>query len=249
MSAESAAIRASLMIAVTPALRPALRRPPGSQSDQLLSDISDGGASIYPARCLFLSAVLRTRLRSRTDFGVTSSSSSSSIHSSAASSVGMRAGDSRIASSWPDARMLLSFFSRHTLTGKFADDHPLVNRLAGSDEEYPALLQMEDRVRRGDALAIGNHRAVGARANRARPRRVAVEQRIHQAVAAGAFEKAAAKADQAARGNVVLQAHAIARVRDHRAHLGLARREHLRDDADALGRDVDDEHLHRFEYL
>src|SRR5208282_5838502 len=109
------------------------------------------------------------------------------------------------------------FFTAHVdgqvyLTGIFADDHPLVNRLAGSDEEYPALLQMEDRVRRGDALAIGNHRAVGARANRSRPRRVAVEQRVHQAVAAGVFKKAAAKSDQAARGNVVFQAHAVARM-------------------------------------
>ena len=38
--------------------RPALRRPPGSRIDQLPSAISDGGASMYPARCLFLSAGL-----------------------------------------------------------------------------------------------------------------------------------------------------------------------------------------------
>src|SRR5260370_17105216 len=86
-----------------------------------------------------------------------------------------------------------------------ADDHPLVNRLAGSDEEYTALLQMEDRVWGADALAIGNHRPVGARANRARPRRVAVEQRIHEAIPAIAFEKAAAKAYQTAPGHALFQ--------------------------------------------
>src|SRR5260370_23914487 len=74
-----------------------------------------------------------------------------------------------------------------------ADDHPLVNRLAGSDEEYTALLQMEDRVRRADALAIGNHRPVGARPDRSRPRRVALGQRIHQALAPGTFENASAQ--------------------------------------------------------
>src|ERR1035437_2150148 len=135
------------------------------------------------------------------------------------------------------------------LTGILADDHPFVNRLTGSDEEYPALLQMEDRVSRGSALAIGNHRPVGARTNRSRPRRVAVEQRIHQAVAAGAFEKSAAKPDQAARGDVVFQAHPVARMGDHRAHLALAPRERLRDHADVFRRDVDHEHLHRLEYL
>src|SRR5260370_11043969 len=79
-----------------------------------------------------------------------------------------------------------------------ADNHPFVNRLAGTDEEYPALLQMEDRVGRRESFAVGDHRTVRARANSARPRRVPVEQRMHEALAASVLAKSAAKSNESA---------------------------------------------------
>src|SRR6266851_14630 len=156
-SPRSAAIRASLMIAVTRSARPLRRRPQEPPSYQSPSAISAGGASVNPIRCLFRSAVLSTRLRSRTDFGVTSTSSSSSIHSSAASRVvarGAHVGE-LLFTAYVDRQIYLARI--------LADDHPFVNRLAGTDEEYTALLQMEDRVGSGETFAIGNHRSVGAR--------------------------------------------------------------------------------------
>src|ERR1019366_9672603 len=59
-----------------------------------------------------------TRLRMRSDFGVTSTSSSSAMNSIACSSVRLRYGTRRTASSEPEARMLDIFFSRTQLTSR-----------------------------------------------------------------------------------------------------------------------------------
>jgi hypothetical protein len=63
-------------------------------------------------------ALRSSRLRMRTVSGVTSTSSSSSIQASAGSSPMSRCGTSRTASSCPDARMFVSFFSRQTFTSR-----------------------------------------------------------------------------------------------------------------------------------
>src|SRR5260370_32828419 len=60
----------------------------------------------------------RTFLRSRRDFGVTSTNSSSAMNSIACSRLRLRYGTRRIASSEVDARMLVSFFSRTMFTSR-----------------------------------------------------------------------------------------------------------------------------------
>src|SRR5208282_1111334 len=74
-----------------------------------------------------------------------------------------------------------------------ADDHPFVHRFTRIDKEAPAFLQMKDRVTRGDALAVGNHRAVLTRLDRSTPRCVAVEDRMQHAGATRLGQKAPAK--------------------------------------------------------
>src|SRR5262249_46476921 len=66
----------------------------------------------------FRSDSFRYTFRSRIDFGVTSTNSSSSMYSSAISRVICRGGLRRIVFSAVDARMLVSFFSRQALTGR-----------------------------------------------------------------------------------------------------------------------------------
>src|SRR5262249_11194371 len=68
----------------------------------------------YLRRSASLSSILRRRMAP----GVTSTNSSSSIYSSANSSVTCRGGLRRIVFSEVAARTLVSFFSRQTLTGK-----------------------------------------------------------------------------------------------------------------------------------
>src|SRR5271168_1704212 len=70
---------------------------------------------------------------------------------------------------------------------------------------------------------------------------------MHHAGAAGFLQEAPAKPDQSARGDVVFEAHAAARMRYHRAHLAFARRQQLRDDADVVLGNIDDEKFHRLE--
>ena len=78
-----------------------------------------------------------SRLRIRTDLGVSSTSSSSSIHSSAVSSVIMRGGrqpDRLVMAGGADIGelFLAAYVDRQIgLARILADDHALVNRLAG----------------------------------------------------------------------------------------------------------------------
>src|ERR1700674_196358 len=72
-------------------------------------------AAIEPRLRLF---DCRTFLRSRRDFGVTSTNSSSAMNSIACSRLRLRYGTRRIASSEVEARMLVSFFSRTMLTSR-----------------------------------------------------------------------------------------------------------------------------------
>ena len=89
-------------------------------------------------------------------FGVTSTSSSSTIHSIAVSSVWIFGAGSLTASSWLCVRMLFFSFGTHgvdhhlVVAGTFADDHALVHLLAGIDEELAAELQLVERVAGGD---------------------------------------------------------------------------------------------------
>jgi uncharacterized peroxidase-related enzyme len=104
----------------------------------------------------------------RIDFGVTSTSSSSSIQASAFSSVMRIGGVRRTASSLPAARMLVSFLPLSTLTsrslsrGVLADDHALIDLHAGLDHHRAAILQVPQREGHRLALVVGDQHAVGA---------------------------------------------------------------------------------------
>ena len=93
----------------------------------------------------------RWRLRTRMAPGVTSTSSSSAIHSMAVSKVRRRGRGGLTDSSWLWVRMLVSSFILVGLTciswfASFADNHPLVRVFAGADHQLAALLEVLERV-------------------------------------------------------------------------------------------------------
>src|SRR3954469_18774338 len=61
-----------------------------------------------------------------------------------------------------------------------ADDHPLVDVLAGADEELGPLLQVEQPVRVRDAGPIAHQHAVGPVGDLARPRAVALADLVEE---------------------------------------------------------------------
>ena len=126
-----------------------------------------------------------------------------------------------------------------------ADDHALVDLLAGPDEHRPALLQVHQRELRRGAAAVGDERAGRPRAQLARPRLPAVEDVVEQAGAARLGEELGAEADQAARGHEVLHPHPAGAVVDHLLEPALAQREQLRDHADVVVGHVDRQPLDR----
>ena len=79
----------------------------------------------------------------RIDFGVTSTSSSSAMNSTAYSSVSSIGGVSRIASSLPDGADVGELLGldrvddQVVVAGVDADDHAVVDLLAGRDEQRP----------------------------------------------------------------------------------------------------------------
>ena len=96
-----------------------------------------------------------------------------------------------------------------------ADDHALVDLLAGADEQRPALLEVHQRELRRAPAAVGDQRAGRPRAQLAGPRLPAVEDVVQQAGAARLGEELGAEADQAAGGDEVLHAHPAGAVVDH----------------------------------
>ena len=77
--------------------------------------------------------------------------------------------------------MLVSFFSLVGVDVEvvgarvLADDHPLVDLVAGPDEQRAALLQVEQREGGDRAAAVGDQRAGRPRAQLAVPRLLALE--------------------------------------------------------------------------
>ena len=105
----------------------------------------------------------RIILRSRTERGVTSTHSSSAMNSSACSSDIGRGGISfsNVSALRPHVRelLLLRRVDVHVVgAGVLADDHPLVDDLAGADEQLAPLLQRHQRVRRSSVRG-GRRRA------------------------------------------------------------------------------------------
>ncbi len=148
---------------------------------------------------------------------------------------------------------LLLFLGRvdvHVLgAGVLADDHPLVDLLAGADEERAAVLDADQRVAGGLAAAVGDDRAGWAQAQLARPALPALEDVVHDPGAAGLGEELGAEADQAARRHQVFHPHPAGVVVGHLLQAALATRQQLRDRADVLLGGVDREPLDRLVQL
>ena len=102
---------------------------------------------------------------------MTSTNSSSAMYSRASSRDNRRGGFSRTFWSWPTARTLVSFFSlvgidvHVALAAVFADDHPLINLVAGGDEHFRAVLQSVQAKGHGPAKDHGNQHAGGPAGN------------------------------------------------------------------------------------
>ncbi len=157
----------------------------------------------------------------RIDLGVTSTSSSSAMNSTAYSSVSSIGGVSAIASSLPDARTLVSCLpligidDEVVVAAVDADHHALVQLVAGRHEHPPALLQLPERVRDGLAVLLRDQHAVAPLRDVALQRRVAVEHVAHEPGAAGQVHEFALEADQPARRNPVFEPRAATAVRFH----------------------------------
>ncbi len=147
--------------------------------------------------------------------------------------------------------MFVRCFSRTALTSRssarrvLADDHPLVDLVAGGHEQGPALLELEAAERGDDAAAVGDERAGRPRAQLAVPRLVAVEDVVQLAGAAGLGEELGAKADQRAGRGEVVHAHPAGAVVDHLLEPALAQGQQLGQDADVVLGHVDREALDR----
>src|SRR4029077_4458902 len=89
-----------------------------------------------------------------------------------------------------------------------ADDHPLVHRLARLDEGGAALLRAGEPKREGGPGRRGREGAVPLLAEIARPGPAADPDRAHETGACSQGEEVVAEADQAARRDQVLEAHA-----------------------------------------
>src|SRR6476469_746149 len=126
-----------------------------------------------------------------------------------------------------------------------ADDHALVDLGGRLDEEHAALLQRRHRVRRRRTGAVGDQRAVVARADLAGPREVALGDVVGDAGAAGLGEEVGAEADEAAGRDDELHPDPAGAVVGHALHAALADGEQLGDRAEVLLRGVDREALER----
>src|SRR5690606_7464924 len=113
-----------------------------------------------------------------------------------------------------------------------ADHHAVVDGHAGAVEERAALLQREERVGHGLAVAHRDDRAALALRDRALPRLPPIRLAGHDALAAGDGEELVAEADEAAGRYAELHAGATGAHGLHVHHPALA-------DAEALGHGAD----------
>ena len=134
----------------------------------------------------------------------------------------------------------------HILAGSgVADDHALVDLLARAHQKGAALLGVEQAVGDGLAGLEADQRAGGAVGDHAGPDIVAVKDLVDDALTVGIGQELVAVAEQAAAGHTELQTHAVGAQRLHLLQDGLALAQTGHDSALILGRDVDDDVLHR----
>src|SRR5206468_4054575 len=96
-----------------------------------------------------------------------------------------------------------------------ADDHPLVDLGAGSDEHHPARLEVVDRVGGRAAGAVGDQGAVLTVGDLALPGVPAVEQVVEKPGAPRVGEELGAVADEAAGGDPIFEPDAAGAVVYH----------------------------------
>ena len=123
--------------------------------------------------------------------------------------------------------------------GVLTDDHAGVDLHAGGDEQLPSLLEVEQGELGCLPRPVGDQGPVGAGAQLALPRLVAVEDMVEDAGATGFGEELRAKTDQPARRDPVLEPHPARRVVDHLLHAAFAQPQQLADHADVVLGHVD----------
>ena len=126
-----------------------------------------------------------------------------------------------------------------------ADDHALVDLLAGAHQQSAALLRVEQAVGDGLAGLKADQRTGGAVGDHAGPDVIAVEDLVDDALAVGIGQELVAVAEQAAAGHTELQTHTVGAQRLHLLQDGLALAQTGHDSTLILGGDVDDDMLHR----
>jgi hypothetical protein len=128
-----------------------------------------------------------------------------------------------------------------------ADHHALVERIAGLDEHAAAVVELAERVGDGLAVVLADQDAVLAPFDLALVRLVAVEDVADQAGAARQVQELVLEADQAARRDLVVEAHPAHAVRLHVDEVGATLAERLHDGALVLVLDVGGDELDRLE--
>src|SRR5713226_3028354 len=129
----------------------------------------------------------------------------------------------------------------------FTENHAFVDVDGGTDEELAAFLDIPQSKRGGDSGAVGDERARGAQGHFAGVVHPAIEDGVNEGGAARVREQLAAQADQAARGDFEIQAHAAGIVVAHLEHFAAAAADGFQDDADETFRDVDHQALEGLE--
>src|SRR5258705_8323020 len=133
------------------------------------------------------------------------------------------------------------------LAGIFAEDHAFVDLDSGADEEFAALLDIPQRKRGGDTGTIGDQRTRRAQGHFPGIVHPAIKNRVNQRSAACIGQQLATQADQSARRDFEIEAHAAGIVIAHLEHFAAAAANGFENDADEVFRDVDHQTLDRFE--
>ena len=130
-----------------------------------------------------------------------------------------------------------------------SDDHTGVNFFAGADEELSALLRVEKAVCNSSSRFERDQRALLAVNDVALIRRIAVEDRIHNAVSLGIRKEIASVADQTAGRDGELESGVTSIDDPHVEQLTLALTEFLDDGSGEFLGNVDKAGLHRLKEL
>ncbi len=119
-----------------------------------------------------------------------------------------------------------------------------------SDEQAPALLQIEQGIGQRLARPVGDQHTVVARGQRTlSDRAVVVEDVVDEAGAAGGSHELGLETDQSARGDDVVESHAAFAIRDHVAQLAAPLAEFFHHLALARFLDIDGQGLERLAFL